>query len=248
MHLLCQIVARAPKILATYLRAKPDLLKQFDLICSSVQPLSEKYFCFLQRQITGVFCVIPCPLRGALAIVTNVGRGLRWTRQRRRARWMQGRLWLVSIQPACRRTAQLRTAKPCGPGTRCWCQVGGGATGPTGFCCAIQSAGDGDKTNSSPGRARNKPLKPLRREGRLFTAEPVCSCAFLLAQTLHMRPRVQRAPGFPCALCFLMARMVLVELGRSAPRGCGSVSSHHHPPSDPTQRVPASPIDRVRYR
>src|SRR6266436_6175241 len=27
----------------------------------------------------------------------------------------------------------LRTAKPCGPGTRCWCQVGGGFTSPTGL-------------------------------------------------------------------------------------------------------------------
>jgi len=25
-----------------------------------------------------------------------------------------------------------RTAKPCGPGTRCWCQVGGGVARPTG--------------------------------------------------------------------------------------------------------------------
>jgi hypothetical protein len=26
----------------------------------------------------------------------------------------------------------LRTAKPCGPGTRCWCQAGGGFLDPTG--------------------------------------------------------------------------------------------------------------------
>jgi hypothetical protein len=26
-----------------------------------------------------------------------------------------------------------RTAKPCGPGTRCWCQVGGGVASPTGL-------------------------------------------------------------------------------------------------------------------
>ena len=31
-----------------------------------------------------------------------------------------------------------------------------------------QFVGDGDKTNSSPGRARHKPLKPLRRERRLI--------------------------------------------------------------------------------
>ncbi len=41
--------------------------------------------------------------------------------------------------------------------------------------------------------------KPLRREGRTASAEPVCSCAFSLC-FLHARPRVQRAPGLPCAL------------------------------------------------
>src|SRR6202043_1497620 len=43
--------------------------------------------------------------------------------------------------------------------------------------------------------------KPLRRESRIASAEPVCSCAFFCA-FLHTRPRVQRAPGFPCALLF----------------------------------------------
>jgi hypothetical protein len=33
--------------------------------------------------------------------------------------------------------------------------------------------GDGGKRARSPGRARSKPLKPLRREGRVFSAEPV---------------------------------------------------------------------------
>jgi len=42
--------------------------------------------------------------------------------------------------------------------------------------------------------------KPSRRESRIASAEPVCSCAFFCA-CLHTRPRVQRAPGFPCALC-----------------------------------------------
>src|ERR1700721_3882004 len=39
--------------------------------------------------------------------------------------------------------------------------------------------------------------KPSRREGRSVSAEPVCSCAFFYLP-LHMRPRVQRAPGLPC--------------------------------------------------
>ena len=43
--------------------------------------------------------------------------------------------------------------------------------------------------------------KPLRRGCPGASAEPVCSCAPLLP--LRMRPRVQRAPGIPCALWFM---------------------------------------------
>ena len=66
--------------------------------------------------------------------------------------------------------------------------------------------------------------KPLRREGRDASAEPVCSCAFLCA-CLHTRPRVQRAPGFPCALLFLSRAAIDAKLGRIAPRECGRTSS-----------------------
>jgi hypothetical protein len=44
---------------------------------------------------------------------------------------------------------------------------------------------DGDKKARSPGRARRKPLKPLRRECRTASAEPVCSCAFFDAHFAH---------------------------------------------------------------
>src|SRR3954453_20125662 len=62
-----------------------------------------------------------------------------------------------------------------------------------------QFADDGGKRNSSPGRARHKPsnhcagkagCSPLDLYARVRTS----SC------TLHTRPRVQRAPGLPCAL------------------------------------------------
>src|SRR5262245_34190825 len=53
------------------------------------------------------------------------------------------------------------------------------------------------KRNSSPGRARRKPLKPLRREGRMIPATPVVPAAcFFVARG----PWVRRAPGLPCAL------------------------------------------------
>src|SRR6202043_3977872 len=66
--------------------------------------------------------------------------------------------------------------------------------------------------------------KPSRREGRIASAEPVCSCAFFYA-LLHARPRVQRAPGFPCALLFLSRVEIDAKLGHIAPRERGRTSS-----------------------
>src|SRR3984957_4160749 len=66
--------------------------------------------------------------------------------------------------------------------------------------------------------------KPSRREGRIASAEPVCSCAFFCA-LLHARPRVQRAPGFPCALLLLSRAAIDAKLGRNVPRECGRTSS-----------------------
>src|SRR5258705_5363782 len=37
------------------------------------------------------------------------------------------------------RAALLRTAKPCGPGTRGWCQIGGGFASPTGSRKTVNS-------------------------------------------------------------------------------------------------------------
>src|SRR3979411_2134926 len=73
------------------------------------------------------------------------------------------------------------------------------------------------------GIAALHPSYALRREGRIASAEPVCSRAFFCA-CLHTRPRVQRAPGFPCAL-FLSWRVAIdAKLGRLVPRGRKLVS------------------------
>ena len=67
--------------------------------------------------------------------------------------------------------------------------------------CGDNSAGDGDKKARSPGRARRKPLKPLRRECRVNLAGPAVTmlvCFFIS----HARLWVRLAPGIPCALCF----------------------------------------------
>jgi hypothetical protein len=99
----------------------------------------------------------PGPYRGALANVTNAGRdavdaAVSGAHYASDERYCSVRRSRVVLTP------------------RHWCQ-------------ALEkqaSQGDGGKKARSPGRARRKPLKPLRREGRSVSAEPVCSCAFSL--------------------------------------------------------------------
>jgi hypothetical protein len=51
----------------------------------------------------------------------------------------QGGLWPVSDRRRGRRTTLKRTAKPCGPGARGWCQIGEGVASPTGRGNAVNS-------------------------------------------------------------------------------------------------------------
>jgi hypothetical protein len=75
-------------------------------------------------------------------------------------------------------------------------------------------AGDGGNQAWSPGRSRSKPLKPLRREGRVSSAEPVVlPRAFLL----HADHGCQPVPGLPCALS-LSERHAAAKLGRDRRR------------------------------
>jgi hypothetical protein len=50
------------------------------MICGRVQSLCQKYFPSRFGQIKSINTAIPHPKRGASRIVTNVGRGMRWTR------------------------------------------------------------------------------------------------------------------------------------------------------------------------
>src|ERR1700744_5096465 len=61
-------------------------------------------------------------------------------------------------------------------------------------------ADDGGKKAWSPGRARinRKAIAQGRPDCFRFTCMLMCSIFFDAQQ--HMRPRVQRAPGLPCAL------------------------------------------------
>jgi hypothetical protein len=85
---------------------------------------------------------------------------------------------------------------------------------------------DGGKRARSSRRARRKPLKPLRGECRVISGVTVvtCSCAFYFAREAA---GAIGAPGIPCALRFLWAK-IHAHLGRKRAAG-----SRRHVPRVP---------------
>jgi hypothetical protein len=110
--------------------------------------------------------------RGALRNVINAGRDAVDARRRFDECVACGRRSRVVLTP------------------RRWCQVSGS-----------NSTDDGGKKARSPGRARRKPLKPLRREGRNASAETVCSCAFCMHFCTRDRG-CSAHPAFPAPSLF----------------------------------------------
>ena len=87
---------------------------------------------------------------------------MRWTRQRFARDGIAGRVErLVSDQEHADERRLLRTAKSCGPDAPTLASSSRSCVGPTGLRQNL-SADDGGKQARSPGRARRKPLKPLR--------------------------------------------------------------------------------------
>ena len=97
-----------------------------------VKAWSQKHFPFAVGQISASTSAVPAREEGRIAIVTDVGHGMRWTRQRRARKAFAGRDEPRERRRRDRRKALKRTVKPCGPDTRCWCQVRGGNFRPTG--------------------------------------------------------------------------------------------------------------------
>jgi hypothetical protein len=95
-------------------------------------------------------------------IVTDVGAGCGGRGSVLRARGSQGGFFeSVSDQQHADERRLLRTAKSCGPDAATLASSLRRHVGPTGLRQPI-SADDGGKQARSPGRARNKLLKPLR--------------------------------------------------------------------------------------
>jgi hypothetical protein len=91
-----------------------------------------------------------------------------------------------------------RTAKSCGPDAPALASSWRSFASPTGFRQNLNPQAT-VTTSRSPGRARRKPLKPLRAGMPGCSGGPVVtnSCAFY---TLRTRLRVHWAPGIPHAL------------------------------------------------
>jgi hypothetical protein len=165
----------------------------------AVHPPLQKYFCFHTPQITSRTLRIPSHTEGRFAIVTDVGYGMRWTRQRFARDGIAGR---VERLLSDHRRADERCC--CGrqnrvvPTPRRWRQVLRSCVGPTGLRQNI-SADDGGKRARSP-RARHKPLKPLRAGMPGDSGVLVVTRVHFYQCKAHTRPRVQRAPGIPHAL------------------------------------------------
>jgi hypothetical protein len=171
---------------------------------------------------------------------------MRWTRQRRARSAIAGQVLPVSEQTARGRTALQRLRQNFGRSTWPVDAFGGG-------CCvrrsrvvlasvadaksaeakpALPGAGSHNplmtvtKRNSSPGRARRKPLKPLRGESRVNSGVLVVTTLCLLP--MHRGCGCSGHPAFP-APSILRRDNVHANLGRIAPRGANSRLKHFMP-------------------
>src|SRR5436190_10785673 len=77
------------------------------------------------------------------------------------------------------------------------------------------------------GESSKQAVKPLRREGRSIPAALYARVQFCLRKS-HAGPRVQQAPGLPCALIFGRANED-ANLGRITPRESEVIFGRHHP-------------------
>jgi hypothetical protein len=126
----------------------------------------------------------------------------------------------------CRRAALMRTAKPCGPGRRCYGQAFAEVcASPTGRTApSIRGAREARRKVRLPGE--HGISRPTTAQGRpSVLAAPVCCCAVSFALYSRSRPRVRgQHPVFP-APSWLRGWSDEAKLGRNARRGREGVSA-----------------------
>jgi hypothetical protein len=167
-------------------------------------------FRFTENSLTSpqITCIMPpsCPMRGA-------------SRESSRTLVQDAVDAMMSRAPLARdERHSLRTAKSCGPDAR---NAGVKSSGGRRLPAAMVARG-----SDSPGRARisRQAIAQGRPECSRFTCMLVC--AFLCA-SMHTRPRVQRAPGLPCALFVLGAEFDCKPRAQCVARMRGCVRSPH---------------------
>ena len=145
---------------------------------------------------------------------------------------------------------------------RRWRQVSGG-----------DSANDGGKKARSPGRARRKPLKPLRRECRVNRCDrgDYARVLFYFAREAagasgarhSLRPLIREGGTFPAnlgamrreiaklclqKLCLQMTVFKLKVVQPLRSRGEAKNSQGGPPPTNPADQATAQPLDARQYR
>jgi hypothetical protein len=131
----------------------------------------------------------------------------------------------VSDEGGRSKVRRLRTAKPCGPGTRCWCQADGGKACPT---------GSGQAFNPSATVTRR-----IRRRGEhgisrqtIARGMPDCSdCTCMLVCVFRASFAHETAGAASTRHSLrplLFGRTTLENLGRIAPRDRGGAFSGNH--------------------
>ena len=124
-----------------------------------------------------------------------------------------------SVRRFLRRTKRCpRTAKSCGSGAATLAPSSAGAIPPA------------TVTTSPLHREEHEVSRKTIAQGMPECLRFTCMlvCVFLCA-SWHTRPRVQRAPGIPCSLCFWREGEISRTRMQVASRDCGPIFSRHHP-------------------
>ena len=186
-----------PNLLAIALRAPPNFHSQINVICP-VQPRLKKYSASPLPQITPTNPAIPSRLEGRWPSSRTLGRvavdaaasGAWWCWQggpEVRERTQRADDWRGCVRQSRVVLAPVAGVKPAEERR------------PNRVLAILQSAGDGGKTNSSPGRARHKPSNHCA--GKAGCPADTCMLVCALACAHCTRDRgCQPAPGLPCAL------------------------------------------------
>ena len=148
----------------------------------------------------------------------------------------------VSDHQASGREMQSRTAKSCGPDAPTLASSSRSCVGPTGLRQNL-SADDGGKRARSPGRARHKPLKPLR------AGMPGDSGVLVVTRVRSTNTKCTRdrgCSGHPAFPTPSMGREINALLGRIAPRGREVASGIRATSLRANRSRECAPDDRLR--